>query len=101
MLEHLSRLRAFQALGLPSEIGRNIHQNRLLKMAREGAQMTPQDLGKFGAERRHATLVALAIEGTATVTDEIVDLHDRIMIKLFSTARNKHNLHFQQQDFLY
>ena len=36
MLEHISRLRAFQALGLPSEIGRNIHQNRLLKMAREG-----------------------------------------------------------------
>ena len=43
--------------------------------------MTAQDLGKFGAERRHATLVALAIEGTATVIDEIVDLHDRILIK--------------------
>jgi hypothetical protein len=31
------------------------------------------------AQRRYATLVALAIEGMATVTDEIIDLHDRIL----------------------
>jgi len=97
MLEHIERLKAFQALALPEGIGRFIHQNRLLKMAREGGQMTPQDLGKFESERRYATLVALALEGTATVTDELVDLHDRILVKLFSTAMNKHEQQFQKQ----
>jgi TnpA family transposase len=97
MREHIERLKIFQALGLPEGIGRQIHQNRLLKMAREGAQMTPRDLAKFEDERRYATLAALAIEGMATVTDELVDLHDRIMIKLFSAAKNKHQQEFQKQ----
>jgi TnpA family transposase len=95
--EHIERLKIFQSLALPDGIGRHIHQNRLLKMAREGAQMTPRDLADFEAERRYATLVALAIEGMATVTDELVDLHDRIMVKLFSAAKHKHQQEFQKQ----
>lgn len=97
MLEHIDRLRCFQALELPEDIGRNIHQNRLLKIAREGVQMTPQDLRRFEAERRHATLVAIVLEASATVTDEIIDLHDRIMTKLFATAKNKHHQQFQSE----
>ncbi len=97
MLEHIERLRTFQGLALPDGIGRHVHQNRLLKMAREGGQMTPQDLAKFESERRYATLVALAIEGMATVTDELVDLHDRILVKLFAAAKNKHQQQFQMQ----
>ncbi len=53
-------------------------------------QMTPADLARFEPQRRYATLVALAVEGMATVTDEIIDLHDRILGKLFNAARNKH-----------
>ena len=73
MLEHIERLKAWQALDLPTGIERLVHQNRLLKIAREGGQMTPADLAKFEPQRRYATLVALAIEGMATVTDEIID----------------------------
>ena len=58
--------------------------------------MTPADLAKFEPKRRYATLVALAIEGMATVTDEIIDLHDRIMGKLFNTAKHKHQEQFHQ-----
>ncbi len=97
MLEHIERLKTFQALYLPDGIGRQVHQNRLLKIAREGAQMAPADLAKFENERRYATLVAVALEGMATVTDEISDLHDRILVKLFSTAKNKHHQQFQSQ----
>ncbi|MDX9718706.1 MAG: Tn3 family transposase [Thauera sp.] len=97
MLDHIERLKTFQALGLPEGIGRNVHQNRLLKLAREGAQMSPADLAKFESERRCATLVAVVLEGMATVTDEIIDLHDRILVKLFSTAKNKHQQQFQSQ----
>ena len=63
MLEHIERLKALQALDLPTGIERLVHQNRLLKIAREGGQMTPADLAKFEPQRRYATLVALAIEG--------------------------------------
>jgi TnpA family transposase len=95
--EHIERLKIFQSLALPDGIGRQIHQNRLLKMAREGSQMTPRDLADFEAARRYATLVALVIEGMATVIDELIDLHDRIMVKLFSAAKNKHQEQFQKQ----
>ena len=95
MREHIDRLKAWQALDLPADVDRSVHQNRLLKIAREGGQMTPADLAKFEPQRRYATLVALAIEGTATVTDEIIDLHDRIIGKLFAAAKNKHQQQFQ------
>ncbi len=95
MLEHIERLKAWQALDLPPGIDRLVHQNRLLKIAREGGQMTPADLARFEPQRRYATLVALAVEGMATVTDEIIDLHDRILGKLFNAARNKHQQQFQ------
>jgi TnpA family transposase len=97
MLEHIERLEAWQALDLPNGIEWSAHQNRLLKIAREGGQMTPADLAKFEPQRRYATLVALAIEGMATVTDEIIDLHDRIIGKLFNAAKNKHQQQFQAQ----
>jgi hypothetical protein len=95
MLEHIERLKAWQALDLPLGIERLIHQNRLLKIAREGSQMTPADLAKFEPQRRFATLVALAIESMATVIDEIIDLHDRILGKLFNDAKKKHQQQFQ------
>lgn len=76
MLEHIERLKAWQALDLPAGIERQVHQNRLLNIAREGGQMTPADLAKFEPHRRYATLVAVAAESTATVTDEIIDPHE-------------------------
>lgn len=95
MLEHLARLAAWQQLGMPTDLARRVHQNRLLKIAREGGQMTPADLAKFEPARRLATLVALALEGTATVLDELLDLHDRIVGKVFNAAKNKHQQQFQ------
>ncbi|AOT05767.1 Tn3 family transposase [Arthrobacter sp. U41] len=95
MLEHIERLKAWQALELPAGIERQVHQNRLLKIAREGGQMTPADLAKFEPQRRYATLVAVAVESTATVIDEIIDLHDRIIGKMFNTAKNRHQQQFQ------
>ena len=97
MLEHIERLKTFQLVGLPEGLGRHIHQNRLLKLAREGGQMTPKDLGKFEPQRRYATLAAVVLESTATVIDELVDLHDRILVKLFSGAKHKHQQQFQKQ----
>lgn len=89
MLEHIERLKVWQALDLPSGVEQLVHQNRLLKIAREGGQMTPADLAKFEPQRRYATLVALAIEGMATVTDEVIDLHDRMHRKTVQHRQEK------------
>ncbi len=96
MLEHIERLKYLQAVDLPDGIGRSLHQNRLLKLAREGGQMRAAELAKFEPQRRYATLVALVVEGVATVTDEIVDLHDRILGRIFNAAKQRHQQQFQE-----
>lgn len=88
---HIDRLTTWRALDLPWAAGRLVHRNRLLKLAREGAAMTAADLAKFEPTRRYATLFAMATESMATVTDEIIELHDRIIGRLIRTAQNKQN----------
>ena len=90
MLSHIDRLQYCLDINLPDGIERRIHQNRLLKIAREGGQMQAADLAKFEPKRRYATLVALVSESKATIIDEIIDLHDRIIGKIFNKAKNKH-----------
>jgi TnpA family transposase len=90
ILEHIDRLQIIRSFGLPDGLEKAIHQNRLLKIAREGRQMTPQDLGKFEQKRRYATLAAVIMELQATVTDEIIDQNDRIIGSLFSKAKRSH-----------
>lgn len=72
------------------------NQNRLLKLAREGAQMTAQHLRDLESTRRHATLVAVALEAKSTIIDEIIDLHDRIRGRLFNRAKHSHAEQFQE-----
>lgn len=52
MLEHIERLKVWQALDLHSGVEQLVLQNRLLKIAREGGQMTPADLAKFEPQRQ-------------------------------------------------
>ena len=94
MNAHIDRLKYCLSFDLSDEIGQRIHQNRLLKIAREGGQMQATDLAKFENKRRYATLVALMIESKATIIDEIIDLHDHIIRRIFNQARNKHQQHF-------
>ncbi len=96
ILTHIERLKALRAVGLPDELESAVHRNRLLKIAREGAQMTSRNLAKFEPERRHATLAAMVIETTATVIDELIDLHDRALIAVFNRAKHKHESEFTQ-----
>jgi TnpA family transposase len=96
VLAHIERLKAIHDLGLPDGLEREVHQNRLLKLAREGGQMTAQHLRDLESKRRYATLVALVLDTRATLIDEIIDLHDRIMGALFNRAKRHHAEHFQQ-----
>lgn len=90
LLLHINRLKAIEALHLPEGIERQVHQNRLVKLAREGNQMVAKDLAKFEPARRYTTLVCLVVEARATLIDEIIDQHDRILGKVFSKAKRTH-----------
>ena len=94
MNAHIDRLQYCLSFDLPYGIERRIHQNRLLKIAREGGQMQATDLAKFEPNRRYATLVAIVVESKATIIDEIIELHNRIIGRIFNQARNKHRQAF-------
>ena len=93
---HIERLSVVESLDLPDGLNRLVHQNRLLKMAREGGQMTTKDLSKFEPIRRYATLAAIAVEARATLIDQIVDLHDRFIGQVFSKAKRTQADRLQQ-----
>ncbi len=96
VLAHLERLKIINELELPDGLERFIHQNRLLKLAREGGQMTAQHLRDLEPYRCYATLVAVILDTRATLIDEIIDLHDRFVGSLFSKAKRGHADRFQQ-----
>jgi uncharacterized protein DUF4158/Tn3 transposase DDE domain-containing protein len=96
VLEHIGRLRTIDAFALPARVEHEVHQNRLLKLAREGGQMTAQHVRELEPTRRYATLVAVVLEARATVIDEVIDLNDRILGTLFNRARRHHEEHFQE-----
>jgi TnpA family transposase len=96
ILTHLERLKILRELLVPDELEHAVHQNRLLKLAREGGQMTAQHLRDLEPDRRHATLVATILDTRSTLIDEIIDLHDRFMGTRFSKAKRKHSDRFQE-----
>lgn len=52
---------------------------------------------EYEQARRHGTLVALMIETAATLTDEIVDLNDRLIGSFFTKSKNKYERAFSEQ----
>ncbi len=96
ILAHLERLKTLHGLCLPEGLEHAIHQNRLLKLAREGGRMTAQHLRDLEPTRRYAILVAVLIDTRATLIDECIDLHDRFMGALFSKAKRSHAERFQK-----
>lgn len=90
LMDLIERLRRIRDLGLPPELANAVHQNRLLKLARTAEQSTSQHLRRFDDDQRHALLVALLLETRATLTDECLAMHDRIMGALFARAKRRH-----------
>jgi len=87
----LARLHRVRSIGLASGLEHAVHRNRLLKLARVGERTTLQHMRRFDETQRYAVLVALLLETQATLTDEILAMHDRIIGKLFAKAKRKHD----------
>jgi len=97
VLTHIERLRAVREIGLAPDTVQRVHRNRLLQLAREGAQSAVYQLKEYERDRRHGTLVALMAETAATLTDEILELHDRLIGSFFTQSKNKYERAFAEQ----
>lgn len=86
----VERIRQVRALGIEPERASRIHQNHWLKLAREGGQSTVQHLAELEPLRRYATLTALVLELTATLTDEALNMFEHLIGSLFKKTERAH-----------
>ncbi len=84
--EVLEGLTFVRSLGLPGDVGKKVHHNRLSRLAGEGAKTTPQHLRRFDPLRRRATLVAYLSERAAELSDIALEMHDRMIGALMNRA---------------
>jgi len=92
----VERLRLIRRLGINPAQARTIHQNRLSQIAREGGQSTVQHLLDFERQRRLATLVAVVLDLSATITDEAIEMFDKMLGSLFRKSERRYAERFQQ-----
>src|SRR6516162_5512502 len=90
MLGLIERLDHVRAAGLDPARGHRVHQARLAQLVREAGRTTVQHVAGYERQRRHATLVAVALNLAASLTDQAVDLFDRLIGTMFRRANERH-----------
>lgn len=90
LLAVLDRLAHIRDLGLKTGHGHRIPGGRLRQLAREGSRTTVQHLAEAAPLRRLATLTAVAIDVSETLTDLAIDVFDRLVGSLFRRAERRH-----------
>jgi TnpA family transposase len=95
MLGLIERLDHVRAIGIHPSRGHQIHQARLSQLAREADKTTVQHVTRFERQRRHATLVAITLDFSANLTDQAIDLFDRLVGGIFRKAEGRHARAFQ------
>jgi hypothetical protein len=86
----IERLKHVRAIGIDPDRATRVHQNYWIKLAREGGQSTAQHLADFEPLRRYATLTALALESMSTLTDEALNMFDRLVGRFFKKTERTH-----------
>ncbi len=95
VLKTVEKLEFIRGLSLPIGGAHLVHQNRLLQLAREGAKMKPQHLARFDPQRRYATLVAFLMETSQSLTDEVLEMHDRMIGSLLGAGERARDSRLQ------
>src|SRR6266403_4463974 len=95
MLGLIERLDHVRAAGLDPARGHRVHQARLTQLVREAGRTTVQHVAGYERQRRHATLVAVALDLAASLTDQAINLFDRLIGTMFRKADERHARAFQ------
>jgi hypothetical protein len=96
ILSCLERLTFVRALGIPVIWSARLHQNRLVQIAREGANTDVTHLRAFSPDRRYATLVAGVLDAMTSLIDEALEMHERFLGQQFKKAERRHLGKFQE-----
>jgi hypothetical protein len=95
MLGLIERLNHVRTIGIDPARGHHVHQGRLTQLAREAGRTTVQHIAGYERQRRHATLVAVTFDLIADLTDQAIDLFDRLVGTMFRKAEWRHARAFQ------
>jgi TnpA family transposase len=95
MLGLIERVNHVRAIGIDPARGHRVHQARLAQLAREAGRTTAQHIAGYERQRRHATHVAITLDLSATLTDQAIDLFDRLVGTMFRKAENRYVRAFQ------
>ena len=95
MLGLIERLEHVRAIGIQPSRGHQVHQARLAQLVREAGRSTVQHVADHERQRRHATLVAICLDLCANLTDQAVDVFDRLIGALFRKAEGRQVRAFQ------
>jgi hypothetical protein len=82
------RLAYVGALELPTP-DKGLHPNRERQLAARGAQYAAQSLARFAADHRHCLLGAYLPDLAATLTDQALDMLDKILDELVPKGQKK------------
>ena len=82
----IERLRHVRGIGLEAERERLVPHHHLVRLAREGERLSLSHLRGLSAARRRGILVATMLELGPRLTDEALDMHDKLVGRMFRRA---------------
>lgn len=95
MLGLIERLGHVRAIGIDPARGYAVHQARMAQLVREAGRVTVQHLAGYERQRRHATLLAVSLDLATNLTDQAMDLFERLVGGLFRRAEGRQARAFQ------
>ena len=95
MLGLIERLDHLRKIGIETARGHRIHQARLTRLAHEAGRTTAQHIADYERQRRHATLVAVTLDLSVGLTDQAINVFDRLIGAIFQKAEKRHARAFQ------
>jgi TnpA family transposase len=95
MLGLIERLEHVRNIGIEPARGHAVHQARMAQLVREAGRVTVQHIADYERQRRHATLVAISLDLAASLTDQAIDLFDRLVGAMFRKAEGRQARAFQ------
>jgi TnpA family transposase len=95
MLGLIERLEHVRAIGIASARGQAVHQARMAQLVREAGRVTVRHLAGYERQRRHATLLAVSLDLANHLTDQAIDLFERLIGGMFRRAEGRRVRTFQ------
>ena len=94
LVKLLERVKLLQGINMPP-LDSRLHRDRIIELSRKCSKYKSQSLLNLPESKRLALLVSHVTEVTQDLTDEILDMFDRIMTELMSKGKSSQKKYFQ------